>query len=128
MAISNYISYAISLIETFLLRNGSFSQLQTFNFSTPICFQSVTLHMRVNLKSGLVWGFSFLQYCWEDELIFYYEKCEGEAGYDCFAKCKEESDATGKFNTTSYDSSQFYLDCVAEACYLKMIGDPPRSS
>ena len=78
-------------------------------------------------KSGLVWGFSFLQYCWEDELIFYYEKCQDDKGYKCFEECKNgETGATNDVfarnttinDSTNFESSPFYLDCVAKACYF----------
>ena len=69
----------------------------------------------------MVWGFSFLQYCWEDELIFYYEKCQTDPGYECFEKCKNPESAPDAFNATSFLSSPFYLDCVSKAWYFHTI-------
>ena len=54
--------------------------------------------------SGLVWGLSFLQYCWEDELIFYYEKCQDDPGYKCFEHCKTNHSVSNS------------IDCIAAKC------------
>ena len=84
----------------------------------------------------MVWGFSFLQYCWEDELIFYYEKCQDDGGYQCFEECKNgESGTTNDVinfatnfasnnatnDTTNFVTSPFYLDCLAKARYFFIV-------
>ena len=63
-------------------------------------------------NSGLVWGFSFLQYCWEDEFVFYAENCKEDPGYECFNSCKTNQ-------SYSNESGLSYLSCAEKACYLK---------
>ena len=118
-----------SLSQSFLaILTTAPQNFKALNLKMSIYF----LKKKISPKSGLVWGFSFLQYCWEDELIFYYEKCQDDKGYKCFEECKngETGAANDVFSyasnfasndSSNFESSPFYLDCVAKACYFCMI-------
>ena len=56
----------------------------------PSNYVSYTLTMmEVAILSGVVWGFSFMQYIWEQEYLFYSEICAEDCEYRCETQLPE---------------------------------------
>ena len=80
-SISDKVSYFLSLIEIIFIRNGLLK-----------CSIAIRNRDFLTLWSDVAWGFGFVQYCLEQENVFYDELCRDEDQIlNCTINCENNS-------------------------------------